>query len=447
MFSLRIKRNGSQLSLVIIAAVLLAFAAYRLTSLWLVPEVSLGVSRSSEEFGKLFSALSRAADPDILKIGVKTFADNKDVASAVEQKAVDFAVIRPDVDLPTNGMTIAILQENPIILVSWEASKIKRADQFAGRRIAAVSMDDATIATLKRVLGAHQAKDVNIVPLDGLNGSVKAAIGAKEIDGFAISGQPDLLRRTISGLLDIKPLVIPLPALPGEAVPETVSATIAAKSIPGDLPEEEMETTSTSYRLVAHRDVDRATVNTFLQVLFSQRIALARASQLAWQMKGLEDEGATFAKLPNHRGALDYYNREQQTFMDLYGDWLWLALFAAGGFSSAGAWLMQILSRRRKQLVENVLDRLLEILGEAREAADIDTLDKLTVEIDGLVTHAIRQARWRASEPMATTALTLAIDLSRAAVNDRRIALSRVMGKAEAASLRRKKSRDTIQLV
>ena len=32
---------------------------------------------------------------------------------------------------------------------------------------------------------------------------------------------------------------------------------------------------------------------------------------------------------------------------------------------------------------------------------DVDTLDKLTVEIDGLVTHAIRQARWRASEPMA----------------------------------------------
>ena len=171
-------------------------------------------------------------------------------------------------------------------------------------------------------------------------------------------------------------------------------------------------------------------------MLFSQRIALARASQLAWQMKGLEDEGATFAKLPNHRGALDYYNREQQTFMDLYGDWLWLALFAAGGFSSAGAWLMQILSRRRKQLVENVLDRLLEILGEAREAADVDTLDRLTVEIDGLVTHAIRQARWRASEPMATTALTLAIDSSRAAVNDRRIALLRITGNAASASLR-----------
>jgi len=125
MLSVRIKRNGYQLSLIIIAAVLLAFAAYRLASLWLVPEVSIGVSQSSEEFGKLFSALSRVADPDVLKISVRTFANSKDVASAVEQKAIDFAAIRPDVDLPANGMTIAILQENPIVLVSWGLRRLR----------------------------------------------------------------------------------------------------------------------------------------------------------------------------------------------------------------------------------------------------------------------------------------------------------------------------------
>jgi len=42
-------------------------------------------------------------------------------------------------------------------------------------------MDDATIATLKRVLGAHQAKDVNIVPLDGLK---------KEEERCATAGLP-----------------------------------------------------------------------------------------------------------------------------------------------------------------------------------------------------------------------------------------------------------------
>ena len=40
----------------------------------------------------------------------------------------------------------------------------------------------------------------------------------------------------------------------------------------------------------------------------------------------------------------------------------------------------------------NVLDRLLEILAEARDAVDMQTLDNLTLEVDALVTHAVRQA-------------------------------------------------------
>ena len=102
--------------------------------------------------------------------------------------------------------------------------------------------------------------------------------------------------------------------------------------------------------------------------------------------------------------------------MDLYGDWLWLGLFAAGGISSAGAWLSQMLARRRRQLVDTVLDRLLEILAEARDAVDMQTLDNLTLEVDTLVTHAIRQARWRTTQTITTSALTLAINSSRAAI-------------------------------
>ena len=105
--------------------------------------------------------------------------------------------------------------------------------------------------------------------------------------------------------------------------------------------------------------------------------------------------------------------------MDLYGDWLWLALFAAGGLSSGLAWLIQTVFRPRQRLVESILDRLLETLSEAREAKDEKRLDELTREVDGLVTHAVRQARWRASNPISTTALTLAIDSSPHAISDR----------------------------
>ncbi|MET0866686.1 MAG: TAXI family TRAP transporter solute-binding subunit, partial [Pseudorhodoplanes sp.] len=419
--SRRIVRYITQLGFVIVAGVLLVFAGYRLTSLWLVPEVTVAIAKADADFTPLIAALARNTDASVLKIHLSELPDAAAVDAAFERKAADFALVRPDIDFPADAMVAAVLQENPLVVLSFEAAKLTRVEQLAGKRIGAIDLDTGAQATLRRVLEYNQAADSEISQINA--DQVRAAITGKRIDAMAISGNPSKVRRLVKDLADLKPVIVPLPAadIP-QSMPGVGSATIAAKSLPGGIPEEEAQTVATSILLVARRDVDRATVNTFLHSLFSRRPTLARDSELAWQMKGPEDE-TTFAKLPNHRGALDYYNREQQTFMDLYGDWIWLGLFAAGGFSSAGAWLTQMLSRRRKQLVENILDRLLEILGEARDAQDVETLDRLTLEIDGLVTHAIRQARWRATEPVTTSALTLAIDSSRAAIADRRRAL------------------------
>jgi hypothetical protein len=44
------------------------------------------------------------------------------------------------------------------------------------------------------------------------------------------------------------------------------------------------------------------------------------------------------------------------TFMDRYGEWLWLALFASGGIGSGIAWITQLFVRKRRELVDKVLD-------------------------------------------------------------------------------------------
>jgi hypothetical protein len=108
------------------------------------------------------------------------------------------------------------------------------------------------------------------------------------------------------------------------------------------------------------------------------------------------------------------------TFMDRYGDLLWLALFASGGLGSGFAWVAQLFVRKRRELVDQVLDRVLCILGEAREAKTTAELDDLSVEIDGLVTHAVRHARRRTTGTKTMSALIVAIDSARAAIADRR---------------------------
>ena len=128
----------------------------------------------------------------------------------------------------------------------------------------------------------------------------------------------------------------------------------------------------------------------------------------------------TSAALPNHPGAVDYFNREQESFMDRYGDWLWLLLFAGGGISSALAWIGEVFARKRRELVDEVLDRLTSLISEARHAKTLAELDAVTTEIDHLVTHAIRYARQQGTNTRAMSALILAIDAAREAVADHR---------------------------
>ena len=175
-----------------------------------------------------------------------------------------------------------------------------------------------------------------------------------------------------------------------------------------------------SYRLMARVGLDRSPVSKVTQYLFQMRSRIAQPAPSVNLMKAPDNETMTSAALPNHPGAVDYFNREQESFMDRYGDWLWLLLFAGGGISSALAWMSEFFARKRRELVDEVLDRLTCLISEARQAKTLADLDAVTTEIDHLVTHAIRYARQQGTNTRAMSALILAIDAARAAVADHR---------------------------
>jgi hypothetical protein len=455
-FPSRLLRAGSRMGLVLVAAIFAVGIAYRLTQLWLVPEIVIAVPATEPAYEAIFAGLARVADPTALKLQLKVLPDLVATTEALDRKEADFAVVRTDVALPDSGLTVAQLRDDPVLVIAFdvdaastrqdekksvpmrgagkatEKKEPKEESNLRDKRIA-VFADKAEVAPLVSLLMANDVPTTAIRIIEGSLDALESALRSDEIDAVAVVSRPHAVRALVASMSWHKSSVLPVTVpTPGGKAPLVSEITLRARSLGPNLPEEDVQTAALSWRLVAHKDVERVTVAAFLQSMFSNRIALAKISDLAWPMKGVADEDATFARIPNHRGALDYYNREQQTFMDLYGDWLWIGLFAAGGVSSGLAWLVQLLSRRRKQLIESILDRLLEILSEARRAVTVSRLDELTVEIDGLVTHAVRQARWRAADAISTTALTLAIDSSRAAITDRRERLLRGEGTNEA---------------
>jgi TRAP-type uncharacterized transport system substrate-binding protein len=364
-----------------------------------------------------------------VRLRLVTFDSVRATGEALQQGRVDLAVVRPDVFLPNNGLTVAILREEAIILIAPAAAKIDDPAKLGGKRLGIISHHEADLPAATALLAHYDLAPPNLTLVNIAPGEVEAAFAEKRIDALGFLAVPvgraaqaivQAALRATGGKLS----VIPIAEAEAFALktPVLASSTMPPGALSGRprLPDEDAKTVSVSYRLMARSELDRGVASKVTQYLFEMRSRIAQTTTAVNLMKAPDNDTATSAAIPNHPGAVDYFNREQMTFMDRYGDWLWLALFAGGGLSSGFAWVAQLFVRKRRELVDKVLDRLLCILSDARAATTVAALDDLAIEIDGLVTHAVRHARRRTSGTKTMSALIMAIDSARAAIADRR---------------------------
>jgi TRAP transporter TAXI family solute receptor len=369
----------------------------------------------------------------------------REAAAALERKAVDFAVVRPDVAFPENGMTVAILEEHALVIAVPASAGIEDVAGLARKRLGFVAREDADRRLLDTVLAAEDLAPPALTLVALTVQDVEAAFREKRIDALgmiaplsdpALAGALKALGRASGG----KFAVLGVENADALALKSPVLATIdiPAGALGGRprQPEEETKTIGVTRRLVARADLSPATVAETTQYLFEWRPRIARVVPGANAIKA--PESTMSAVLPVHPGAIQYLEREQLTFFERYGDWIYIGLFMGGGFFSAIAALFQRVTRRRRELVDEVLDRLLCILGEARGSTDPAELDALSVEIDGLVTHAVRYTRNRTTGTRTLSALMMALDAARAAVDERRRVLAGAAEGGPARALARK---------
>lgn len=393
--------------------------------------LSLAVGPRDGVEARLMEAYARVLDQQKMdvRLRVKSFASVRQSAEALSDQKFDMGIVRPDVFLPDNGLTVAILREEAAIIVAPTATKIKDMKDLERKRLGLVTRHEADPHFIDMLLAYYDLSPpkVTIVPLGPEE--VEAAVTAKKVDAVAFvavptgpgaSGLLKGIERATGGKITFVP-VTEAEAL-SQKMPVLTPVTIPEGAFGGrpTQPDGEVKTIGVSYRLMARQNLDRVTVSEATQYLFEMRARLAKAIPAANLMKAPDSDDSTSAALPNHRGAIDYFEREQLTFMDRYGDWMYLLLTIGGGGGSALAWVAQRFARKRREMVDDVLDRLVAILAEARAAATVAALDELALEIDKLVVAAVQHARDRATGTRTMSALILAIDSARAAIADRR---------------------------
>jgi len=173
---------------------------------------------------------------------------------------------------------------------------------------------------------------------------------------------------------------------------------------------------------MARASLSRVVAADLTQQLFEMRTAAAEGTVAAeYVLAPAYDTtaAATSARIPIHPGAIDYYEREQHGFVERYGDTLYLLGAMFGGLASAFAWLRQHLSSQRRERIDEVTDRLLEIVGRARSLHDPRAIEALTAEVDDLAAEVVRCAREREPEARTMAAVSIAIETARATIADR----------------------------
>ncbi len=417
----------------IVIGAVIGLAAYRFASKPSQFSVAVGNHGSNEQvLIDAFAATLRDTKSNI-SIQPVFYEDFRQAALALEEGRAPFAVVRPDVELPNNGLTVAILREEALIIAAPTARKISDVADLAGKRLALVDMRTPDRNVLLRVLSSYELTDKEVRFVNTTAGQVPGLVAAKQIDAIAfiaapVSSEAGQLVRSYSRALGGDITIVPVDEAEALSLrtPVLTQMTIPAGAFGGrpKKPTEEITTIGVSYRLMASSRTDRGPVSEVTANLFRLRARIANATATINLLKAPDTDSATSAALPVHPGAVDYLNREQLTFMDRWGDWLWLGLFAGGGVTSVLAWISQLFAQQKRDAVDEVLEELGSLLSRARKAHSDEDLSSVTLALDDVVRQAIRFTRRGLTNTRTMSALMLAIGSTRSAIEDRRRVLA-----------------------
>ena len=375
-----------------------------------------------------------------IRLRILPFDDVRDSAEALRDGRADLAVVRPDVDLPDNGLTLAILRDQAMIIASPEPSGIDRFPDLDRKRLAILAHRDADEALIRALLGHYGLTLIigepeaalpprHVALIDLAEADLDAAFARKRVDAVVSVIAPTApTAQRIVGIVQAASRnrrVSFVDVENAEAfiarMPRLQAVTMPAETFGGSpkVPAEEVRTVGASYRLMARSSLPRSVAADVTQHLFELRSGMANVTPAADYVQAPAYDstvGATSARLPIHPGAVDYFEREQQSVIERYETWIYLIAFLSGGLGSAAAWIGQRLSRLRRERVEEATDRLLEIRREAQDAGDSQRLNVLAREIDDLAGDIAKHALERPTEARTMSAASIAIDAARSTV-------------------------------
>jgi NMT1-like family len=299
-------------------------------------------------------------------------------------------VVRGDVGDLSQAQAVVVVSHVVALMIAPPGSSIDSIEGLKGLTVGVVG--GAANAKIVDVLTTeYNLANAKVVFKNLALTDVRQAIQSKQVGALLVAiPLAEKYLSLVRGFfqLDHKKAPVLIPIESAAAIAETERAFESFDVPKGTLrgsppvPEDDLTTLRTSLYLVAQKKLGTDLVTRLTQAIMRVRRDLLREQPIFAQITAPSTDQDAY--LPLHPGAAAVYNSTTQSFMDEYGNWIYLTPMVLGGAATmlAAAWKFLGIGNRA---TEGPLDSLYALARRIRKVEAEAELSDIEEEIDGIL--------------------------------------------------------------
>jgi len=342
-----------------------------------------------------------------------------DAAKAFASGQADLAVVRADVGDLSQARTIAITAHGVVMIVAPPGSSITSIAKLRDHTVGVVGgeINHGVVEVLKKEydLGRANVTFKDIAPAD-----VRRSVQAKEVAALLlVMPLTDRYLSFVKGLFregaNSQPVLIPIDSAGAIA---DVKGPYESFDIPkGTLrgappvPDDDVTTLRVGYYLVANRHLNATVAADLARRIMGVRRDLVGEEPLLSGLAAPELDADAYIAV--HPGAAAFFNGTQESFMDRYGNAIYLTPMALGALASIFAAAWRFLGVRANEAAHPTLDAFCVLPARIRTVDDEAELRAIEDEVDGILRAQLARTAGQeegASEAQALIAAAQRLD-------------------------------------
>jgi TRAP transporter TAXI family solute receptor len=394
--------------------------------------LSVAVGSIDGEAAKAMSAIASRLVSTNAPVRLKVIDSGTalEAANTFAAGKADLAVVRGDVGDLSQAQAVVVLSHVVVLIIAPPGSPIDSIDKLKGRRVGVVSgeANAKIVDVLSREYGLDRAKVFKDIAFP----DARHAIQSKEVNALLVviplAGKYlSLVRDFFQQGPKASPVLIPIESAGAIAQAERAyeSFEVPKGTLRGSppVPEDDLTTLRASLYLVANKKLSTDLITSLTLTIMKVRRELLGEQPIFAQITTPSTDQDAW--LPLHPGAAAVYNGTQQSFMDEYGNWIYLTPMALGGAATVFAAAWKFLGLGQPATGQGPLDSLYAMGRRIRKAGSEAELADIEEEIDDIL-KAQRAGSARGDENAVDDAtLNVAAHRLESLIHDRRNMLAK----------------------